>query len=267
MEGWSNSTTARRFPSQSESVMAYPPEIKLPQGHSFRWREDPARYLLRAGRNFRQPYLRIPNGARFTWPVGTEGFSYSSDAALAIHRYIGEEDIEVNVIYRDEPHIEMSGTFPGNTGPGLMRELLQVLEAKTPGAGKVLWLPYIFPRIQYVAAESWSFDHEANDRTRSLGYRISFIKVGVGRVISIPGPEEPQDPGQPPPAPPARYFRVRDGYRTLRRISSKVYKTEHKWHRIYNLNQKKLDAYFKKHKIPRHKFPTHRFPLGMRLRY
>lgn len=264
MERISNSTVPRRLSNEQESVMPYPPPINLPRGHNFRWGEDTARYLLRPGLNFRQPYIAVPNGARFVWPVGTEGFQYSSSASLAVHRYIGEEDIEVNVIYRDEPHIEMHGTFPGNTAPALMRELMQVLEARTPGQGKVLWLPYIFPRILYVAAESWSFDHEVGDRSRSLGYRISFLKVGVGRRKKIPPPEEPTSPGEKPPA---RYFKVKDGYRTLRKISKKVYKDDKKWLRLYKNNKKKLDKHFKDKGTPRHKFATSRLPLGMKLRY
>src|SRR5687768_6965786 len=108
--------------------MPFPPEIRLPRGHLRRIGEDPARYLLTPGVHFRRPFLRIPNGPVFRWPLGTEGFAYSSNAQLGVHRYLGQEDIEVNVIYRDEPHIEMTGSFPGNTGPALMRQLLEILE-------------------------------------------------------------------------------------------------------------------------------------------
>lgn len=247
------------------------PGIILPRGHRYRYGEDSARYLLDPGDEFRRPFLRIPGGARFVWPVGTEGFGYESSANLGIHRYIGKEDIEVNVIYRDEPRISMQGVFPGRTGPLFMRQLLEILEARTPKAGKILFLPFIFPRIQYVAAENWNFTHSPEDRTRSIEYQMSFLLVGQGSVINIPGPELPEenpvDPKPPPQPPSTRLFTVRDKYRTLRAISKRVYKSEKKWQRIYNLNKKKLDADFKKHHVPRHKYPTHRLPLGMKLKY
>lgn len=242
------------------------PQIVLPRGHNARYGEDTARYLLDPGDEFRRPYLRIPGGARFRFPVGTEGFRYTGNASLGIHKYIGDADIEVNVIYRDEPRIVMSGLFPGKQGPAFMRQLLPILEARTPKVGKVLFLPYIFPRIQYVAAENWEFSHDAEDRTRDIGYNLTFLMVGVGSVITIPGPDVPT-PNPVPPTPPVRYVRVKDGQRTLRGLAKKVYHNSTKWNKIYNLNKKKLDADFKKHHVPRHKYPSHRLPLGMKLRY
>lgn len=242
------------------------PSIVLPRGHLYRWNEDTARYLLDPGDEFRRPYLRIPGGARFTFPVGTEGFRYTGNAALGIHKYIGDDDIEVNVVYRDEPRITLSGTFPGRQGPAFMRQLLPILEARTPKAGKILFLPFIFPRLQYVAAENWEFSHDAEDRTRNVGYTITFLKVGVGSVIQIPGPDEPE-PNPVEPKPPPRYVTVKDGQRTLRGLAKKVYKDSKRWNRIYNLNKAKLDKFFKKNKVPRHKYPTRLLPRGMKLRY
>lgn len=242
------------------------PSIKLPYGHTFQFGEDTARYTLDPGDEFHRPSIAIPNGAKFVWPVGTEGFRYSSNAALGIHRYIGDDEIEVSVIYRDEPHIELSGVFPGHTAATHMHNLREILEAKTPDNGKLLSLPHLFPRIQYVAAESWDFTHDPEDRTRSVAYTISFLKIGVGRRILAPKPDEP-DQNPVPDAQPGRYFIVKDKYRTLRSISKKVYRDEKKWHRIHSLNKKKLDKYFKTNHIPNYKYPWHKLPLGMKLKY
>jgi len=244
------------------------PDIKLPTGHTYRIGEDPARMLLR-NREFLRPSIAIPNGPKFIWPIGTEGFEVSGQANLGIHKYIGELDIDANVIYLDEPRIVMSDSFPGHTAAGLMRELQTVLRQKAPEDMKILYLPLIFPRLQFVTVESYNFSHDGNDRTRSIAYTVSFLKVGIGRK-KIPGQPDPPDenpiPEPPNPTPP-RYFRVKDGHRTLRKISAKVYKNPDRWKRLYKLNEKKINKWKKEHNVPQHKLPTARLPLGMKLLY
>lgn len=242
--------------------------IELPRGHKFKWGEDPTRFLLDPD-EFRRPSLSIPNGETFVWPVGTEAFEVRGQAEVAIHKSIGVTDVDANVIYVNEPHISLSGTFPGHTAVDHMRKLEDVILAKTPEKGKILRVPFVFPRLQYVIVESWNFNHDQDDRTRSIAYQISFLKVGVSKGIDV---KDPDDPDQNPipggdPAPTNRIFIVKDGYRTLRKISKRVYKTPDKWERIYRMNRKKIDSWKKKNNISQHHLPFARLPLGMRLSY
>lgn len=214
---------------------------------------------------FERPWLMVPGGAAYVWPLGTEGFTLTGLTDVAIHKYIGDDEIDVNVMHRDEPRFEMSGLMPGNTAVDNMNSLLEVLRAPTPDRGKILFIPYAFPRQQMVVPLDWNFTHDESDRTRSIAYTVSFLRLGAGRRRG-PGAENQNPSANPAPGSSnagdsARTFTVKDGFRTLRAISKKVYGDPDKWTKLYNLNEKKL----KNKGITKQEAATHKLPEGMKL--
>src|SRR5215510_358905 len=76
---------------------------------------DPARRLITLSEHRHdRPYLQSGDKV-FAWPVGVEGLRRSGTASLGIHRYLGENSVDVQVLHKDEARIEMTGTFPGIT--------------------------------------------------------------------------------------------------------------------------------------------------------
>ena len=104
--------------------------------------DDTTYYIRRPGEAFLRPWLAIPNGIAFLWPLGLEGFSLTIDPTLGIHKYIGDNAVKVDVVHKGEERISMSGSFPGKTGPDAMQALYNVVYADTPPGGKVLYLPH-----------------------------------------------------------------------------------------------------------------------------
>jgi hypothetical protein len=234
--------------------------------------QDSARYLIPDSQlYFKRP--RLISGTReFVWPIGVEGFRRSGSALLAIHRPIGHNTSTIQVINKDESRIELTGTFPGRTAKDNMIALIDVIMATTPEKGKVLVMPGIFPREQYVYVENYDFVHDAEDRTHSIAYTITFIREAVGDKIKnvIGKPPVPNPTAKKKPkGKPARTFTVKDGARTLRAIAQAVYKNPDKWRQIANLN----DAYIQKALKPggvqvnAHQLPTFRWPIGTKFRY
>ena len=230
--------------------------------------QDPAKYLipddfLRHGR----PSISSGDNV-FTFPIGVEGFRRSGQALLARHYYIGDNDVDVQVVHLDEARIELSGVFPGLTAVDNMIELSNLLTSPSPDRGKILFMPGIFERMQYVNIENYNFDHEAGDQTHSINYTISFLRTGLGKKIRDPH-------GQPPIPNPSvhttvrganthRTKTVRDGQRTLRQLAKMAYGTAQLWARILILNKTPLEKKLKN--VPRHKWPNYRLPLGMKLK-
>jgi hypothetical protein len=227
--------------------------------------QDPAKYLI-GDVNLRHDRPSISSGdAVFTFPIGVEGFRRSGQALLGRHYYIGDNDVDVQVIHLDEARIELSGTFPGLTAVDNMIELTNLLALPTPERGKILYLPGIFERIQYVNIENYDFNHDADDRTHSIAYTLTFLRTGLGKKI--------RDPiGLPPIGNPAvstdgnkgktthRRMRITAKRRTLRAIARDAYKNPRLWTRVLELNKTRV------HKlapgVPKHKLPTHRWSLG-----
>jgi hypothetical protein len=232
---------------------------------------DPAAYLLKPDQWVHdRPY--ITNGDQhFVFPVGVEGFQEQGQAQLGIHNYIGDNEADGVTVHFDESRITLSGTFPGLTGVLNMRELRTMLRSSQKAAGLFLWAPGVFVQEQYVLPDTWTFTHEAEDRSHSIDYSVTLLRIGSrGRVKdpndSIP-PENP-GPGGKPGGKPARIFTVRAGYRTLRLIAKKVYHDADAWPRLVRLNQGQLNKWKRNHpNIPQHKIPTHRWPLGTKFRY
>lgn len=244
--------------------MGIPNKIPLAAPHTFKWNEDTARRLLELD-EYERPYLSLPGVGKFVWPVGTEGFGISGQADLAIHKYLGDNDIEVEIVHFDERRIEMSGTFPGHSATWYMRDLIAVMTAKS-NKQKVLGLPGLFPRTQLVDVENYNFSHDPEDRTRSVSYQITFVRSGAGRPVprsDLDDPLENPIEDNPPKGDPIHIFRVRAGFRTLRNISAKVYGDPRKWRKLWNLNKVKL----RKLGFTLHSIQHKRLPLGTKIRY
>src|SRR5688500_16933540 len=92
-----------------------PPAISLKHGiaNLDQVVEDTAQYLLDPDDDFARPYLAIPGGRAFVWPLGVEGFELVDQAELGRHKYLGEIEIDIDVTHKAETMITLSGIFPG----------------------------------------------------------------------------------------------------------------------------------------------------------
>jgi hypothetical protein len=235
--------------------------------------QDPAKYLVPDGNLYHARPSLISGDKIYIWPVGTEGVRQSGQATLAVHHYFGDDDAEVQIIHQDESRIELNGTMPGITSVANMAALRLVVRDSPPEAGKILLLPGIFERVQYVVVENYDFVHDASDRTHSFDYTISFVRTGVGKRIRDPhGKPAPTNPGvrTTPRGKAARWVGAKSGAQTFRQIAKKVYGNQNKWAMLANLNARliadaKMDlmdqniAYFN--------IPNYRWPLGTHIFY
>jgi hypothetical protein len=206
----------------------------------------------------------------FEWPLGVEGVRISGSPTLAEHRYIGDNDVVLQVTHADDQRIVLTGMFPGLTGTQNMTDLLAVIRADQPKLGKVLRLPHIvFPQEIYVAIADYDFDHPEDDRNNSWTYTVTFRRTGLGKYV--PRPRSISSPVNPhtrrgaakPRGKSSRIFTVHAGANTLRAVAQLVYGNPNRWADIYNLNKKTL----KKLNVPLHMIATKRLPLGMKLNY
>jgi hypothetical protein len=274
---------ARRPPQISNRKGEFDPEILWTPGLGL----DPARYLVNPGTvtapgkhspghlRHARPYLA--NGSNlYVFPTGIEGFKRTGSAQLGLRHYIGDNSVEGVTMHFEEGRIELSGTFPGTSAQDNMVECLAMLRSKTKERGLVLYAPGVFDREQYVLPENWDFTHTEDDRTHSIGYTITFVRIGEGRKVKDPrGTPPPYNPGFriKPKGKPTRIFKMKDGVRTLRAMAKKVYGSANKWPQIVELNYGQLQAWDKgtgrvnKASVPSHKLPTHRWPVGTRWRY
>jgi hypothetical protein len=231
--------------------------------------EDTARYLLVPGDDFQQPYLAIPGvNEAFVWPLGVEGFEESHDWQLGIHRYIGG-GTDVSVVYQDQMRISMSGLFPGWTSVANKNALERIASIESPTRGKILHLPGIQPRLQYVHIENMRFSHADNDFTEDLAYAISFIRVGVGAVTGDPNfmSLSGQSPSQPamrgPRGNAGRVFIVTTTANTLRLIARLLFNSIDLWAYLFERNA----TWFTDRNIPTHQVPDWRLPVGTEITY
>lgn len=243
---------------------------------------DPAAYLLKPGTvkepgdhsagqwAHARPY--ISNGGDFfVFPVGPEGFHEQGQAQLGLHNYIGDVEADGITVHRDESRITLSGTFPGLTSVDVMIECRNMLRAIPKGNGLILWVPGVFEQEQYVLAESWDFTHEEDDRSHSINYSVTFVRIGTKHRVDDPGGSiPPPNPGTSTggKGKPAKIFTVKANVRTLRAIAKRVYKNANAWPRLVDLNEGQLNRWKKNHPdIPTHKIPTYRWPIGTHFRY
>ena len=157
-----------------------------------------------------------------------------------------------------------------------MVDCLNILCSVPPDRGLVLVAPGVFDYEQFVLAESWDFSHAEDDRTHSITYNITLVKIGTGSKVKDPkGIAPPPQPGVKvkPKGKPHKIFKVRDGARTLKAISKIVYGNANKWQRLVDLNRAQFAGTIrgiemeKLNKIPTHTLPYYRWPIGMNIRY
>jgi hypothetical protein len=149
--------------------------------------DDSAHYILRPDVEFYRPWIASPavaaGGPAFVWPLGVEGFTIANNADLGIHKYIGTNDIDVEIIFPSERHITMNGIFPGKTAAQQFRALEAVILHPSTVFGKVLCLPLVAERVLYVTVSNYTFSHDQEDRTGTISYSLEFIQQGAGSQI------------------------------------------------------------------------------------
>lgn len=258
-----------------KTVYDYRPETALEMEI---WRQgrgqDPARYLVRDSNLYhRRPSLQSGNLV-FVFPVGVEGMRHTGQATLAIHHYFGDDDAEVQILHKDESRIELSGTLPGIRGVESMAALRILIRDTPPDIGKILFLPGIYERVQYVVVESYDFTHAADDRTHSWDYVITFVRTGAGRRLPDPhGKPPPPNPGttKTPRGKYTRFWRTGSGgARTFRQISKIVYGSASKWKLLVDLNNDLINSErqrLKQDGIASFDIPNFRWSLGTKIYY
>ena len=259
------------MPSQVPGPLNSPPEIGSGKSH------DPARRVPYTRHRFPLPKITA-GGKTFIWPVGTEGFRRSGTATLGIHKYLGRSFVDVHVLHRDEAHIEMTGSFPGLTAAKNMQDLITVLIQ--PGH-KFLYVPGVFSHIQTVYVESYDFPHQADDRTHSIDYTVSFVRTTTGAKIdtkqvvlnSIQEDIPSQDKGANISTNSERVVVVTDTARTFKSIADQVYGDADKWRVIFDLNASEIQNYNNRtvgpqvELMPDYQLAMMRLDVGTRLRY
>jgi hypothetical protein len=252
-------------PPRSPHVAHIAPAVNAPH---FDQAKDSAQYLIDPDDDFARPYLAIPGTKRaYIWPLGIEGFELQDQAQLGRHKYLGEIELDVDVLHRAETLITLSGTFPGWTSVENMNALRAIFYANTPERGKILHLPGILPNLQYVVAETETFRHEQDERTMDMTYSFSCVKVGTGKKAPWVGPTQPNQRhvirtrrGRG-----AKIFVVTAKVNSLRKIAAKVYGSEKRWGDLYAID--KNSKWFQARNIPTHLVPDYRLPPGLKVSY
>jgi hypothetical protein len=234
--------------------MAQPPPAGVTSSDYQVWKQntgmDTARYLVNPGYvksatdksagNLAHVRPHLVCGSKFfVFPVGVEGFNASGQAMLGLHHYLGASVVAAKQMHREEGRIELTGVFPGITAQQNMVQCRDLLRSQAPAVGMSFYAEGVFETVQYVLPESWSFTHDEGDRTHSINYTITFVRIGTGPKISDPaGKAPPPQPGvKSNPKGKGRIFIVRAGVRTLRQISKVVYGNPDKWPRLADLNK------------------------------
>jgi hypothetical protein len=230
-------------------------------------RDDTAYYTLEPGQQFFRPWLRVPGGRAFVWPLGVEGFNLSIDPTLGIHKFVGDNAVEVDVVHLGEERIRLSGLFPGLSSVDAFQALRDLVYAKTPRRGKILYVPHLLTHAQRVVVGRAEFDHPENEiGTRDLSYNIEFVRIGIEGRMNEPPVEDPvpqPTPGQPAKGAGKRVFTVNAKYNTLRKIATYKFGNSNRWRDLFNTNEK----WFRDHHIPAHKAPDYRLPNGLKIKY
>lgn len=226
--------------------------------------DDPAIYLAKPGVNFMRPWLAIRNGPAFQWPIGMQGVNLSIEPTLGIHKSLGDNTVDADVLHSGEEHFTLSGNFPGNSAPDLIKALRDVVYHGASREGKLLWMPEVVSNVQKVQVVRFEADRAIDDRGRDFTYSIEFVRLGIAQLEPDPDPVEmhPQ-PTHPAKGKSAHHVKVDAKHNTLRKIAAWKLGGAKNWRRIYNANQ----AWFVKRGIPLAKAPTYRIPVGTTIHY
>jgi hypothetical protein len=227
--------------------------------------DDQARYILTPGEQFLQPWLRVPNGQTFVWPVGVEGFNDSIEPTVGVRKFIGDNDVAVQVMHLSEERLRMTGEFPGSTSVNAYRALRDVVRARTPAGGKILYVPHILAYAQRVVVARAEFDRPQDDiGDLRLTYTVEFVRIGSAGEADNPPLEDPLSQPYTPKEPRGNSpvpFLVNSKYNTLRKIAKYKLGSTGKWRQLYDKNTK----LFRKLKVPMAKVPDYRLPIGTRV--
>lgn len=225
-------------------------------------KDDTTVFIQPPGVVFFRPWLSVPDGPSFIFPIGLEGFRIEINPTLGIHKYIGANAVAVNVIHRGEEVITMNGNLPGLSGVDAMRKLRDVVYAVTPDSGKILYLPGVLPYAQRVVVQSASFDRAEDARGDDLTYSITFERFALADKYPTPKLTDPvAQPHSPSKGGTSRVFKVNAKVNTLRKIAQAKLGSANKWESIYNKNTK----LFNRLKVTKHEAPNHRLPLGTKV--
>lgn len=226
---------------------------------------DTARYLLDPDDDFARPYLAVAGTTQaFIWPIGVEGFDIEDQAVLGRHKYLGDIQLDVDVVHRGETTITMTGVFPGWTSVDNMSALRQIFRMGTPQRGKILHLPGILPHLQYVVCESLRHGHPDDERKQDISYSLSMVVIGTGPAVArnllpgVPGSGAAKGRTQ-------KKFVVNATTNTLRKIAQKLYGDTGRWTTLYAI--KANAVWFDKHGVPSHAAPDKRLPKGTPIYY
>jgi hypothetical protein len=223
---------------------------------------DDARYIVKPGVNFMRPWIAIRGGDAFQWQGGLQGFTLAIDATLGIHKYIGDDDVKVEVIHASEEHFTLSGNFLGDSAPDNIQALTSIVRQKAPTEGKILWLPEVVTYAQRVEVVRAEFTRADEDRGRDFRYSIEFVRMGTIDLALDPEPEEviPQPTEK---VRPKRSVKVDAKHNTLRKIALWKLGSSKRWRIVYNANM----PWFVKRRIALMKAPDYRLPRGTRIYY
>jgi hypothetical protein len=250
-------TPAERFQGESPARAA-----KAAQGDP----DDTAYYVAIPGANFLRPWLAVPNGPAFIWPLGLEGFSLSIDPKLGIHSFIGDNAVKVDVMHKGEERFSMSGNLIGESSVDAFRRLRDVVYADTPEGGKLLYIPHLMSHVQRMVIANARFDRGEDERGKDLTYSIEFVRIGIAnkaddpKLVDLITQPSPTKTGNTTTA---KLFKTTSKYNTLRKIALLKYKSAANWRSLYNLNEKT----FRKLGVPAMKAPDYKLKLGTAIYY
>lgn len=228
--------------------------------------DDTARYLLDPDDEFERPYLAIPGGRAYVWPLGIEGFELVDQAELGRHKYLGQIELDVDVTHKAETTITLSGLFPGRTSVANMNALRAIFYADTPERGKILHLPGVLTNLQYVVCDRESFTHAQDERTNDIQYSLTVVKVGTGKKVPNTGPTQPDaGRGNVGKGRGTRKYAANSKHRTLRQIAYAVFRNGARWTELYAV--KKNARWFDSRDISAHRVPDYRLPIGTVIYY
>jgi hypothetical protein len=222
-----------------------------------------------------RPYI-VSGNALFVFPVGVEGFTRAGTATIGQHKYIGDNAVDGVTTHFEEARITLIGTFPGLTSQDNMVDCINILRSQHPENGLVVYAPGVFDKEQFALADSWEFTHDESDRTHSINYTITFLRIGEGRTVSDPhgsAPVENPSTRKITKGKPTKVFVVKDGFQTFRAIAKKVYGNSDKWNQLVELNAGQLadwqrgNALNAMYNLPTYQLPTYRWPIGTQFRY
>lgn len=226
--------------------------------------KDTVAYIQPPGIEFYRPWLAIPNGAAFIWPLGLEGFGISVEPTLGIHKYYGDNKVVVNVIHRGEEHITMSGNLLGKSAVDSLRQLRDVAYAVQPVGGKILYLPGVLNYAQRVAVVRLSFDRTEDARGEDITYTMDLVRTGIENKFTDPDLAVPTtQPSTGTQKASSRVFVVTSSVNTLRKIALKKLGNASKWDDIYKKNK----TIFARLKVPAHSVPTYKLKVGTKVYY